>query len=205
MISVCPSPRSLSSVSAPAHNPSVSVPPGSLFLSLYSLYSWLMPSLWVWCAAPSACECGVQFLLLHCPEYLTKCHLVERHLVSSEGQSQKQPFKARCGISRQDLQEHRLCLYRMFLFMGLQENLVSALSAKQSGVSEHWVYFKLMASKLCNWPSFPFLSCLLESLQPDSSLIWRKRIGHHRVCFSFYFCLQPSPSLLISYCNSFYI
>lgn len=94
-------------------------------------------------------EYGLWLLLPHCPECLTKCHFGERHLVSSEGQPQKQPFKARCGISRQAGQEHGLCLYKMFLFMGLEENLVSALSAKQSGALEHWVYFKLMASKLC--------------------------------------------------------
>lgn len=87
----------------------------------------------------------MRLLLPHSPEYLGV-----RHLASSEGQSEKQPFKTRCGISRQACQEHCLCLYKMFLFMGLQENLVSAVSAKQRGASEHWVYFKLMASKLCN-------------------------------------------------------
>lgn len=50
---------------------------------------------------------------------------------------------------RKDTVRDAVCLYRMFLFMGLWENSVSALSAKQSGASEHWVYFKHKDSKLC--------------------------------------------------------
>lgn len=138
-------------MSAPAHDPSAqSLSQPTIPQCLHHHDPSSCPYIPFTLGSCQACEHGVQLLLPHCPEYLPKCHLGERHLVSSEGQPEKQPFNTRCGISRQDLQESCLCLYRMFLFMGLQENLVSALSAKQSGASEHWVYFKLMASKLCN-------------------------------------------------------